>query len=118
KLKGLAVKITEALRPLAQTGKVRLTQTPRGLAVEINASVLFAPAQAVLQPGSITALQAVAQVLSEVDNAVQVEGHTDSVQIATPLYPSNWELASGRASSGVRLLIASGVFARRSVGLG
>ena len=118
KLKGLAVKITEALRPLAQTGKVRLTQTPRGLAVEINASVLFAPAQAVLQPGSITALQAVAQVLSEVDNAVQVEGHTDSVPIATPLYPSNWELASARASSVVRLFIASGVLPGRLVAIG
>ena len=33
-----------------QTGQVKLTQLPHGLAVEINASVLFAPAQATIQP--------------------------------------------------------------------
>jgi len=112
-LKGLASKIPDALHPLVQTGQVRLAQTPRGLAVEINASVLFAPAQAMLQPASITALQAVAQVLADADNAVQVEGHTDNVPIGTPQYPSNWELASARASAVVRLFIASGVAAGR-----
>ncbi|HTI45723.1 MAG TPA: flagellar motor protein MotD [Casimicrobiaceae bacterium] len=113
KLLDLASKIKEALAPLVKTGQVRLTQLPKGIAVEINASVLFAPGQASLQPESIDALQAVAQVLTTTSDAVQVEGHTDNVPIASAQFPSNWELASARASSVVRLFVASGVDAAR-----
>jgi chemotaxis protein MotB len=118
RLMGLAGKITEALRSLVQSGQVRLTQTTRGLAVEINASVLFAPGQAALQPDSIAALTAVAAVLAQVDNAIHVEGHTDNIPIGGSQYPSNWELATARASSVVRLFIAGGVNPSRIVALG
>jgi hypothetical protein len=39
----LAMRINNAMAPLVQTGQVRLTQLPHGLAVEINASEHFAP---------------------------------------------------------------------------
>lgn len=117
-LVGLASKLTAALKPLVQSGQVRLRQDPRGLAVEINASVLFAPARAELRPESSAALAAVAQVLIGVDNAIQVEGHTDPVPIASSQYPSNWELASARASSVVRLFVANGVEHERLIVLG
>src|SRR5207237_624589 len=42
-------------------------------------------------------------------DSVQVEGHTDNVPIASAQFPSNWELASARASSVVRLFVTSGV---------
>jgi chemotaxis protein MotB len=113
KLLDLASKIKEALAPLVKTGQVRLTQLPKGIAVEINASVLFAPGQANLQPDSIDALQAVAHVLTGTPDAVQVEGHTDNLPIASAQFPSNWELASARASSVVRLFVGSGVDASR-----
>jgi chemotaxis protein MotB len=109
KLLDLAGKIKDALEPLVKTGQVRLTQLPRGIAVEISASVLFAPGQANLQPESISALQAVAQVLTATTDTIQVEGHTDNVPIASAQFPSNWELASARASSVVRLFVSSGV---------
>ena len=109
KLLDLAGKIKEALAPLVKTGQVRLTQLPRGIAVEINASVLFAPGQAQLQAESIAALEAVAAVLAPTPDAVQVEGHTDNLPIASAQFPSNWELASARASSVVRLFVATGV---------
>lgn len=118
KLLNLADKITEALKPLVQSGQVRLTRLPRGLAVEINASVLFAPGQALLQPASMAGLQAVAQVIARADNVVQVEGHTDNVPIASAQYPSNWELSAARASSVVRLFLASGVAAHRLTAIG
>lgn len=118
KLIGLADKITEALKPLVQTGQVRLTRLPRGLAVEINASVLFAPAQASLQPDSIAGLQAVAAVIAGTDNSVQVEGHTDNLPIASAQYPSNWELSAARASSVVRVFVGSGVAAGRLTAVG
>jgi chemotaxis protein MotB len=118
KLRVLATRIVEAMHPLVQSGQVQLRETARGLAVEINASVLFAPAQAVLQPDSISALQGVVEVLREVDNSIEVEGHTDKLPIATSLYPSNWELASARASAVIRLFIATGLPPGRLVAVG
>jgi chemotaxis protein MotB len=118
KLRGLASKIVEAMNPLVQSGQVQLRETARGLAVEINASVLFAPAQATLQPDSISALQSVVDVLKSVENAIEVEGHTDKHPIATPQYPSNWELASARASAVIRLFIADGLPPERLVAVG
>jgi chemotaxis protein MotB len=109
KMLDLAARIKDALAPLVRTGQVRLTQLPRGLAVEINASVLFAPGQATLQPDSISALEAVVQVLQATPEPIQVEGHTDNLPIASVVYPSNWELASARASAVVRLFIAKGM---------
>jgi chemotaxis protein MotB len=118
KLVGVADKIRTALEPLVETGQVRMKPSARGLVVEINASVLFAPAQAALRPESVQALQAVAQVLTEVDNAVHVEGHTDTLPIASVQYPSNWELASARASSVVRLFAVGGVTPQRLSAIG
>ena len=83
-----------------------------------SASVLFAPAQATLRPESIAALQAVVGVLGSVDNPIEVEGHTDKNPIATPQYPSNWELASARSSAVIRLFIATGLPPERLVAVG
>ncbi|HEY5365060.1 MAG TPA: flagellar motor protein MotD [Casimicrobiaceae bacterium] len=109
KLLGIAAQITDALRALMQAGQVKLTQLPHGLAVEINASVLFAPAQATIQPEVIGSLTNVAHTLAGIDNVIHIEGHTDNLPINTPLYPSNWELSGARASSVVRLFAANGV---------
>ncbi|MDQ6620882.1 MAG: flagellar motor protein MotD [Pseudomonadota bacterium] len=118
KLVNLADRIAEALKPLVQSGQVRLTRSPRGLAVEINASVLFAPGQAMLQGSAISALQAVAEVIAPADNAVQVEGHTDNLPMSSMQYPSNWELSAARASSVVRLFAANGVESKRLTAIG
>jgi chemotaxis protein MotB len=118
KLMSLAKNISEALKPLVQSGQVRLAQLPHGLAVEINASVLFAPAQAALQPDSIAALETVAKLLVDAPQQIRVEGHTDNLPIASALYPSNWELSSARASSVVRLFMATGVDAGRLSAVG
>ena len=40
---------------------------------------------------------------------VRVEGHTDSVPIATARFPSNWELSAARAAVVVRFLIEQGL---------
>jgi chemotaxis protein MotB len=118
KLMDLASRIQDALQPLVQKGQVRLTQLPHGLAVEISASVLFAPAQAALQPESVAALSAVAELLASGTQEIRVEGHTDNLPIASAVFPSNWELSSARASSVVRLFLATGVPAARLVAVG
>ncbi len=114
----IARDILKAMAPLISQGKVRVTQTNRGVSVEINASVLFAPGEAKLSAQSEKALRAVAEVLNKVDNDIQVEGHTDNVPINNVMFPSNWELSAVRASSVVRLFLESGMNEKRLVAVG
>lgn len=105
RMQDIADRFSKALNALVKDGQVRVTNTVRGVAVEINASVLFAPGQCDLQPGSVPALRSIAGVLAGFDDLVQVEGHTDNLPIATNQFPSNWELSSARAGSVVRFFI-------------
>lgn len=114
----IARDLLTALAPLVSQGKVKVTQGARGITVEINASVLFAPGDAKLSAQSNEALAAVAQVLKDDLHAIQVEGHTDNAPIRNALYPSNWELSSVRASSVVRLFIDNGVAPVRLTAIG
>jgi chemotaxis protein MotB len=117
-MKGIATDLLKVMEPLVKEGQVRVTQSPLGVSIEINASVLFAPGQAQLEKFSIQVLKAVAQVVAGVPNAVQIEGHTDNIPIDTPAYPSNWELSTARASSVVRLFIDNGVAPSRLIAIG
>ncbi|HUX63886.1 flagellar motor protein MotD [Sulfuricella sp.] len=118
KMKGVAMDILKAMEPLVKEGQVRVSQSVHGIAIEINASVLFASGQASLEPGSVKALRAVGRVLAQVPNDVQVEGFTDNTPINTAAFPSNWELSTARASSVVRLLAESGAPPERLVAVG
>lgn len=117
-MKQIAQNILKVMAPLIKEGRVRVTQSLRGVTVEINAAVLFAPGQALLQGEPVKVLSAVADVLARVPNKIQVEGHTDDSPIGTQQYPSNWELSTARASSVVRLFAANGVAADRMVAVG
>lgn len=117
-MKQIAQDLLKVMAPLVKEGQVKVTQSLRGVTIEINAAVLFPPGQATLQGEPVKVLSAVAQVLAKVPNKIQVEGHTDDTPINTPLYPSNWELSTARAASVVRLFEANGVSADRLVAVG
>lgn len=118
KMKGIAKDIMKVMERLVKSGQVKVTQSARGIAIEINASVLFASGQAALEGESLKVLKAVAEVLAEVDNNIQVEGYSDNAPINSPMYPSNWELSSARASGVARLFVENGIAADRVVVLG
>lgn len=115
---GMARNLLAALAPLVSQGKVRVTETARGISIEINDSILFAQGEAGLSAGSTEVLQAIAQVLKADSHAIQVEGHTDNVPIARAQFPSNWELSAVRASGVVRLFVDNGIAEARLVAVG
>ena len=117
-MRQIAQDLLKVLAPLVNNNQVKITQSLRGVTVEINAAVLFAPGQATLQLDSAQALAAVARVLAQAPNQIQIEGHTDDIPINTAFYPSNWELSSARASSVVRLFSANAVAPERMVAIG
>lgn len=114
----VAKNLNRVMTPLVSSGQVNVTTTKRGIELEINASVLFKEGQAVLDDKAVKILAEVAQVLVKSDQAIEVEGHTDSTPINTPQFPSNWELSSARASSVVHLFIQQGVTATRLTAVG
>jgi chemotaxis protein MotB len=118
KMKNIAGDIMAALQPLVAQGKVRLLETSRGVTIEINDSILFQPGQSRLQTESISAMLAIASVLAASDFPITVEGHTDNIPIATPQFPSNWELSAMRATTVLRLFNDGGVGAERLTAIG
>ena len=105
----LARDLTATLMPLVKSGQVRVTQNARGIGIELNASVLFAQGEAVLQGEAREVLGQVAGLLKNAPQRIEVEGHTDNLPITNERYASNWELSAVRAASVVRLFIEHGV---------
>jgi chemotaxis protein MotB len=118
KMRDMAKDIMQALAPLVREGKVRVLETDRGVTVEINDSVLFAPGQARLEPLSVSALEAVARVLADSNFPITIEGHTDNIPINTAQFPSNWELSAVRATTVLRLFADNGVLSDRLTAIG
>lgn len=118
KMKAIGRDLMQILAPFINEGKIKVIQSPRGVSVEINASVLFALADARLSSQSEEVLRAVAKVLKDEPNDIQVEGFTDDLPIHSAQYPSNWELSSARASSVVRLFVEEGIAEERMVAIG
>jgi chemotaxis protein MotB len=58
------------------------------------------------------------QIPSEVNWILRVDGHTDTIPIATVVFPSNWELSAARALSVVKFLAAQGIPAERLAAAG
>jgi len=88
--------------------------------------VLFDSGSADVRPEATPQLDQLAAALRELETQIppdiawvmRVDGHTDIKPIATPEFPSNWELSSARAISVVRYLIQQGVPANRLVAAG
>lgn len=118
KMRSVAKDILAVMAPLIAQGKVRVLETSRGVTIEINDSILFAPGQSLLQPALVKALRAIAEVLAPTEFPITIEGHTDNVPIKTPQFPSNWELSAVRATTVLRLFSESGVSAERLTAIG
>ena len=88
--------------------------------------VLFDSGSAELKPEAATQLDKLADALNQLETQIppdiawvmRIDGHTDIHPIATPEFPSNWELSSARAISVVRYLMEKGVPANRLVAAG
>ncbi len=110
--------LNQVMDTFVKNGQMTVSQTSRGVMLDINASALFAQGDAIIATAAQKTLAEVASVLVDGEQLIEVEGHTDDVPISTPVYPSNWELSSARASSVVRLFIDQGVAAKRLTAVG
>jgi chemotaxis protein MotB len=91
-----------------------------------QSEIFFDAGQAILKPEGRAELDKLGTALAELDRQIpaeiawvlRVDGHTDVRPIATPQFPSNWELSSARAIAVVQYLISKGISAQRLVAAG
>jgi chemotaxis protein MotB len=104
-------------KTLIDAGQLQVRIANGRMVVALATDVLFSSGSARLSSEGEEAILAVAEVLAQIpDRRYQVEGHTDNVPIATERFPSNWELASARAITVVRVLREGGVLPERVSG--
>lgn len=85
--------------------KVALTITRRGLIVSLKEAGFFDSGQAQIKPSAYELINTIAEAMSQYNNPLRLEGHTDNIPISSSQFPSNWELSTARAVNGLKYLI-------------
>ncbi|QIB64318.1 OmpA/MotB family protein [Kineobactrum salinum] len=96
--------IADNIETLALEG-VEATPGLEGMTLRIADHLLFASGQANLTAGGKKVILKLLPLLERYPGEISIEGHTDDVPIQTERFPSNWELASGRAIAVLRFLV-------------
>ncbi len=73
-----------------------------GVRIALAASTFFPEGSAKLKASALATLDKIAEILKSTNKRIIIEGHTDDTPIGGTLFPSNWELAAGRAGSVIR----------------
>ena len=106
--------------PLEQLGNsIEVLVSDRRVSFRISSEILFASGESGLTPAGQEVVARLLPALAQAArHSIVVEGHTDDVPIQTARFPSNWELAAGRAGSVVRFLGSQGIAAARMRAIG
>jgi chemotaxis protein MotB len=106
---------------LAQTGSlsgIGVSQERLGVTITIKSGIIFDGQTDSLSQDSRPVLEAIAKILSQVDNPVVITGHTDSIPIEAPPFNSNWGLSAARALAVLSYLESKGIKAGRLAAYG
>lgn len=98
---------------LIDAGTLSIEVVDGRMVVQLPTDILFPSGSAELSSDGKAQLANVGAVLATLPRTYQVEGHTDSDAIRTDRFPSNWELASARATTVLRVMKDAGVPATR-----
>ena len=111
--------LQELIEELDMADKAKVTQDPRGVALELDGDVCFGSGTVIIKDELKNALdKAAVKLMSNPADlrSILIEGHTDNIQPMGAIadkYPSNWELSSARAANVVNYLIYKNVMAGR-----
>ena len=83
---------------------VTVSLNRNGVFVNIKEAILFEPGRASLIVGGETLLDSLEGLFLQFENEIVIEGHTDNIPMKSAIYPTNWELSTGRAIAVLRYL--------------
>ncbi|MDW8066124.1 MAG: OmpA family protein [Aquificaceae bacterium] len=99
----------ELMKKLGLDGEIKVAYEAIGIRLILQEKLLFEPGSADIKPEMRLLLDKLYEIIRDIPNPVEVEGHTDNIPISTERFPSNWELSTARAGSVVRYFIAKGI---------
>ena len=100
--------------------EVEIKEDRDGLSISMRGSAFFESGQTTLLPEGAAFISEVGQALisSHLPFEARVEGHTDDAPIASPNFPTNWELSAARAAGVVRKMAEIGLPSKNLVAMG
>ena len=107
-LRATQEELAEGLKKEIADKQIQVERIRDQLRVEMVDEILFDSGEAVIKPAGLEVLRRVGAVLKKTqDRQIEVQGHTDNVQIVGQLakrFPTNWELSAARATNVARFL--------------
>lgn len=108
KVKNTYDQLVGALENEIERGELTISNLEGQLSVNLLNNILFDSGKTAIKKEGQKVLKSLGDVLNKFpDKALRIEGHTDNVQISSRLserFPTNWELATARATSVVHFL--------------
>jgi chemotaxis protein MotB len=108
----------DQLQPFVEEKLVAVKKNDYWIELEMNSELLFLSGESALSKRAIPVLKKVAEVIRNLPNAINVEGHTDDKPIDTIKFRSNWDLSSARATSVVHEFVKTGIAPARLSAIG
>lgn len=81
---------------------VEIIAGEEGVFVDIKEATLFDTGSAKIKDSGKRVLDELADMITDIENPIMIEGHTDNVPINNAKYSSNWELSTARSISVVK----------------
>ena len=97
---------------------VEVEVNDKGVMFRLDAPFVFSPGSADLKEEPRKLLDRLARFFRKFPYEVRVEGHTDSVPIASTRFPSNWELSAARSVTVARYFQGLGIQPQRISAIG
>lgn len=106
-------KTSQDLESMINESKMRnnlsLQSRNNEIKLRVDGGALFQSGTIKIMPEGIRLLKGLAQLLSQSDFMLTIEGHTDNQPIHTEMFPTNWELSGVRATTVLRFFITQGI---------
>lgn len=99
-------------------GKASIAVTDKTVKIALNPESFFSLGSAKLNPGTVSVLEDLVELIESFPNDIIIEGHTDPTPVRGGGYHSNWELSIDRAVGVVNFFIAAGLNPKQLVAAG
>ena len=91
--------LQQALQSQVEDGAIEIENLGQEIIIRIREKGAFPNGSAFLQPKFRPVVKKIGTILADVPGMITITGHTDSEQVQSELYRSNWEIAALRAVS-------------------
>ena len=99
-------KVKQAIEDHGLEGEAEVSTDENGVTLKITGKLMFDAGSASIKEEFKPFLASITKIIKENNYPVAIEGHTDNIPMtSSPIYPSNWELSSARATAVLRYLV-------------